>query len=116
MFITNEKEHDYRHGDSGPKYFMHGPRLNFGVARIVPGQVYSAHKHATMEEDFYVLEGHPTFIIDGKKIVGKPGDFIHMEPGEVHVIKNETDRPCRYTITTTPYIKEGDKIPVDVDW
>lgn len=37
MFITNEKEHDYRHGDSGPKYFMHGPRLNFGVARIVPG-------------------------------------------------------------------------------
>lgn len=116
MFITNEQDHAFRHGDSGPKYFIHGPNLNFGIARVLPGEVYTAHRHPRMEEDFYVLEGHPTFIIDGKTHVGKPGDFIHMDPGEVHVIKNDTNAPCLYIITTTPFFEEGDKDEVVVDW
>lgn len=116
MFITNEKDHTFRRGKSGPKYFIHGPNLNFGICRVLPGEVFNAHKHEKMEESFYVLEGNPTFIIDGKKYIGKPGDFIHMDPGEIHLIKNETLQPCLYTITTAPFFEEGDKVEVDVDW
>ena len=88
MFITNEQDQAFRHGDSGPKYFIHGPKLNFGIARVLPGEVYTAHRHPRME----------------------------MDPGEVHVIKNDTNAPCLYTITTTPFFEEGDKDEVVVDW
>lgn len=113
MIVNNEKDFEFRHGDSGPKYFMKGPHSSFGICRVLPGQIMDAHKHAKMEENFYVLEGSPTFIIDGKTIVGKPGDFIHMEPGEVHKIVNESSEPCLYVINTSPFFPEGDKILVE---
>ena len=31
MFIVNESEKEYRFGNSGPKYLMKGPRMNFAV-------------------------------------------------------------------------------------
>ena len=45
MFVLDEKEKDYRFGDSGPKYLMKGPRSNFAVVRFNPGQDFPAHYH-----------------------------------------------------------------------
>ncbi|MDD4507687.1 MAG: cupin domain-containing protein [Eubacteriaceae bacterium] len=109
MDIINEKACDFREKDHGPKYFMKGPRCSFGICRLLPGQVYAPHKHNKMEENFYVLEGTPIFIIDGVIHEGEPGDFIHMEPGEAHQIKNPGKEPCVYVINTTPFFPEGDK-------
>lgn len=69
-----------------------------------------------MEEDFYVIEGQAAFVIDGVRHDAGPGDFIHMEPGEAHLILNDSDAPCVYTVTTTPFFEEGDKEAVDADW
>ena len=52
MFVLDEKEKDYRFGDSGPKYLMKGPRSNFAVVRFNPGQDFPAHYHEIMEENF----------------------------------------------------------------
>lgn len=116
MKLIHEKDCEYRHGDSGPKYFIHGPRLNFGIVRIKPGQVFGPHVHHRMEEDFYVIEGQAAFVIDGVRHDAGPGDFIHMEPGEAHLILNDSDAPCVYTVTTAPFFEEGDKEAVDADW
>ena len=84
MFVLDEKEKDYRFGDSGPKYLMKGPRSNFAVVRFNPGQDFPAHYHEIMEEN-------------------------HIEPNEVHYVKNPYDEPIVMVSTLAPF-QEVDKI------
>ena len=44
MFIVNENDFEYRFGDSGPKYLMKGPRMNFALVRFKPGEDFSAQE------------------------------------------------------------------------
>ena len=55
MYIINENEREYRFGDSGPKYLMKGPRMNFAIVQFMPGQDFTAHYHNVMEENFFIL-------------------------------------------------------------
>ncbi|MCH4054407.1 MAG: cupin domain-containing protein [Atopobiaceae bacterium] len=110
MFHLNQSEREFRNGDNGPKYLMKGPRVNFGIVRLNPGDTMAKHLHRTMEENFYVMEGNPTFTIDGTELAAQPGDFIHVEPGEAHEIENRSDAPCLFVINTDPYIEAGDKV------
>ena len=55
MFYLNESEREYRHGDHGPKYLEQGPRMNFGVVMLQPGNTVSPHVHRVMQESFYIL-------------------------------------------------------------
>ena len=57
MYIVNEEDKEYRFGDSGPKYLMKGPRMNFALVQFQAGQDFKAHYHNVMEENFYILEG-----------------------------------------------------------
>jgi quercetin dioxygenase-like cupin family protein len=100
MFHLNESERTFRNGDSGPKYLMQGPRANFGIVRLNPGDVMAAHLHRT----------NPTFVIEGEELGAAPGDFIHVEPGESHEISNRGDAPCLFTIVTDPFVEGGDKV------
>ena len=34
MYIVNEEDKEYRFGDSGPKYLMEGPRMNFALVQF----------------------------------------------------------------------------------
>ena len=52
MYIVDEKDREYRFGDSGPKYLMKGPRMNFALVQFMPGQDFKAHYHNIMEENF----------------------------------------------------------------
>ena len=38
MYIVNEEDKEYRLGDSGPKYLMKGPRMNFALVQFQAGQ------------------------------------------------------------------------------
>ena len=55
MFYLNESEREYRHGDHGPKYLEQGPRMNFGVVMLQPGNTVSPHVHRVMQESFFFL-------------------------------------------------------------
>ena len=112
MFIINENEREYRFGESGPKYLMKGPRMNFALVRFLPGEDFQAHYHNVMEEDFFILEGKVDIIVDGKKNVLSAGDLIHIEPGEVHYVKNAYDVPVKMVSTLAPF-QEVDKVTVD---
>ena len=48
MYIVNENDLEYRFGDSGPKYLMKGPRMNFAVVQFMGGQDFKAHYHNVM--------------------------------------------------------------------
>lgn len=65
-----------------------------------------------MEEDFFILEGKVDIVVDGVKHVLNAGDLIHIEPGEVHYLKNAYDEPVKMVSTLAPY-QEVDKVNVD---
>ena len=112
MYIVDEKDREYRFGDSGPKYLMKGPRMNFALVQFMPGQDFRAHYHNVMEEDFFILEGEIDIVVDGVVHHLHPGQLIHIEPGEVHYCKNNCHQPVKMVSTLAPY-EEVDKEEVD---
>lgn len=109
MFHIHEKDCEYRFGDSGPKYFMRGPRSGMGLARLKPGEDYGNHYHEEMEENFFVLTGRVAFVVDGIMHIGKKGDFFSMKPEEPHYLKNVGNHDAVVVFSLAPY-KEGDKV------
>lgn len=112
MFIINENEKEYRFGDSGPKYLMKGPRMNFAVVQFQPGQDFKAHYHNMMEENFFILEGKIDIVVDGIVHTLEQGDLIHIEPLEVHYCINSYDATVKMISTLAPY-QESDKVDVE---
>ncbi|MDD7022810.1 MAG: cupin domain-containing protein [Aeromonadales bacterium] len=111
MFKLNDKEKEFRFGDSGPKYLMKGPRLNFAVVQFQPGQDFPAHYHNIMEENFYIIEGKIDIVVDGKVNHMEKGDFIHIEPKEVHYCINNYDKKVVMISTLGPF-QQQDKVEV----
>ncbi|MDI6781624.1 MAG: hypothetical protein QME49_05945 [bacterium] len=46
MERVNENEKEYRNGDAGPKYLFRGPRMEWGVLAIKPGETLGKHYKA----------------------------------------------------------------------
>lgn len=111
MYIVNENEREYRFGDNGPKYLMKGPRMNFAVVQFQAGNDFPAHYHNYMEENFFVLEGEVDIIVDGVTNHLKKGDFIHIEPHEVHYVVNNSKNVMKMISTLAPY-QEADRVDV----
>lgn len=112
MFIIDEKDENYRFGDSGPKYLMKGPRMNFAIVQFHPGQDFPAHYHNVMEENFYIMEGEIDIIVDGKVNHLTKGQLIHIEPGEVHYCINNSNTTVKMISTLAPY-QVVDKVEVE---
>lgn len=112
MFIIDEKDREYRFGNSGPKYLMKGPRMNFALVQFQAGEDFKAHYHNVMEENFYILEGEVDIVVDGKVHTLKEGQLIHIEPGEVHYVINNSKAPVKMVSTLAPY-QEVDKVDVE---
>lgn len=112
MFIVDEKNEEYRFGDSGPKYLMRGPRMNFAVVQFQAGQDFKAHYHNVMEENFYILEGEVDIVVDGVTHHLTCGQMIHIEPNEVHYVVNNSDAVVKMVSTLAPF-QEQDKVEVD---
>lgn len=113
MFILNENDKEYRFSDnSGPKYLMKGPRMNFAIVQFHPGQDFKAHYHNIMEENFYILEGEINIVVDGTVHHLKAGDFIHIEPSEIHYCFNPYKQAVKMISTLAPF-EEIDKVEVD---
>ncbi len=58
----------------------------YSVATLLPGQRVDFHRHDTMHEMFYILEGTGYFTIEGKEALVEPNTFIHIAPQELHGI------------------------------
>ena len=112
MYIIDERDKQFRFGDSGPKYLMQGPRMNFAIVQFQPGQDFKAHYHNVVEENFYIVEGEVDIVVDGKVNHLVKGQFIHIEPGETHYVINNSSTTVKMISTLAPY-QESDKIEID---
>ena len=104
MQRVNENECEYRNGDCGVKYFIRGPKIDWGVILLKPGQAMGEHGHAEVEETFYLMDGAPTMIVDGQDIRTRQGDVFRLEPPERHDIRNDTNQTIRVIFIKTPYL------------
>ena len=68
---------------------------------LPPGRrASSPHSHSLNEELIFVLEGHPTAVLNDKRIELAPGGFIGFHPGtgELHYLENTTEQEVRVLV------------------
>lgn len=111
MKQVHEKDFEYRAGDSGVKYLMRGPSIDWGVILIKPGEkmAETSHGHNIIDETFYFVEGDGIMIIDGKEYDASQGSVFFIEPKEMHNIRNASDEPIKVIFIKGDY-KPDDKI------
>jgi len=109
MQHVNEKDLTYRNGASGVKYLMRGPRIDWGVLLLLPGETLGQHCHAEVEETFYVVQGAATLVVNGERLAASEGDVFRMEPADRHDILNDSGAPCKLVFIKCPYLPK-DKV------
>src|SRR5687768_18591304 len=57
----------------------------------VPKGTGPGPRHHTWDEAYYVVEGVVRFVADGKEVVMKPGDFLHVTGNTVHSFSGVSD-------------------------
>ncbi|EHF9019400.1 cupin domain-containing protein [Salmonella enterica] len=112
MQKTNEKNHEYRFGDNGPKYLIRGPGCDMGVVILQPGQSFPNHRHNTACEIFYTLSGEVCLYLEGTPHILQTGDVLECEPGEAHYLINNGDKPWKGVFIKSPHL-ENDSHPAD---
>jgi quercetin dioxygenase-like cupin family protein len=60
------------------------------------------HRHATLHDMFYVLDGTLTVRLGDETLAAAPGTFVCVPPGVVHTFSNECDEPVRFLNFSTP--------------
>lgn len=103
MIRVNENEKEFRNGDNGPKYLERGPRIDWGVLVLKPGQTLGKHYHNEVQETFFFLEGEPLVKVNDEEYRVKVGDVFIMEEGDKHDIKNDTDSHTKMVFIKCPY-------------
>ncbi len=106
---VNEKDFEYRNGDSGVKYLMRGPSIDWGIILLKPGELMGRHGHNEIDETFYFIEENGVMFVDDKEYNAPQGSVFLVEPKEYHDIKNTSDKPLKIVFIKGDY-KPNDKI------
>ncbi len=61
-------------------------QLGIGITVLGPGEPMSMYHWETDQEDFLVLAGSATLVIDGEERALRQWDFVHCPPRTAHVI------------------------------
>ncbi|TXT65073.1 MAG: Cupin domain protein [Promethearchaeota archaeon] len=111
MKRVSEQDFEYRDGDSGVKYLMRGPSIDWGVIKIMPGDKMAdkAHGHNIIDETFYFMEGDGIMLVDKKEYKAPEGSVFLIEPKEMHNIRNDSSEPIKVIFIKGDY-KPDDKI------
>jgi len=110
MKRVDEKDFQYRGGESGVKYLMRGPSIDWGLILLKPGEQMAdkAHGHKLLDETFYFVEGDGVMIVDGKDFNALEGSVFLVEPKEMHNIRNNSQKPIKIVFIKGDY-KPDDK-------
>jgi quercetin dioxygenase-like cupin family protein len=106
---VNEAEKTYRGGDSGVKYLLRGPKIDWGVILLLPGERLGEHYHNEVEETFYFVQGGGKVYVNEVEYHAVCGDVFRMGPQERHDILNDADEPAKMVFIKCPYLP-NDKV------
>ena len=111
MKKVHENDFDYRGGESGVKYLMRGPSIDWGVIKLKPGESMGAnpHGHNEIDETFFFIEGDGIMIVDDKDYPAPQGSVFLCEQKEMHNIRNDSDKPIKIVFIKNLFLPD-DKI------
>ncbi len=111
MEKVNEADMAFRGGASGVKYLFRGPKIDWGIILLLPGEELGAHYHQEVEETFFLQSGRATLIADGRQVPMVAGDAVRLPAPERHALRNDGDEPARFVFIKSPYLPQ-DKVDV----
>ena len=105
---VHENDFEYRGGESGAKYLMRGPSIDWGVILLKPGEQLAskAHGHKEIDETFYFVEGDGVMIIDRKDNIAPQGSVFLLEKNEMHNIRNDSNKDIKIVFIKGEYKPE----------
>jgi len=102
----------------GPHHWLCKPGMvdakDLALVRVhmPPGTGHAFHKHPTMEEIIYVVEGKAEQWVDQEKQILEPGEIAHILPDVVHATFNPFDETMTFLAILSPADLSGP--PVDL--
>ena len=90
-WVTNEKfgAACIFEGDAAPF-----SQLGYTLAVLQPGQPNGLYHYEDDQEDFLVLSGECTLLVEGEERLLKQWDFFHSPAGTEHIFVGAGDEPC----------------------
>lgn len=67
-----------------------------------PGWDTGSHLHATIEEQFYVVDGEMELRAGNELIIGRSGTFVSVPAGVAHAFANRSAATARMLLVCTP--------------
>ena len=82
--------------DTGGAYALRENVIPPGFADAAP------HRHAAVEEGWYVLEGAMTFLVERQRVLAPAGTFVLVPRGVTHAFTNCGTTPARFLVLFSP--------------
>jgi uncharacterized cupin superfamily protein len=118
-FVVNARDAPWMHdamravckfGGQGDAHF---DDLGIALYAIEPGRPMSLYHHEAGQEDFLVLRGRCTVLIEGQTREAGPWDFLHCPPRTAHTIVAAGDEPALILAVGARVQKHSARYPVD---
>jgi uncharacterized cupin superfamily protein len=99
-FVVNVRGARWMHNDMrsvcrfGGEGEAHFDDLGIGLYWIQPGKPMSLYHHEAGQEDFLILRGGCTLLVDGEERPLSAWDFFHCPPRTAHTIVNTGTEPA----------------------
>lgn len=100
-------------------YYVLADEPNYKLKRIVvhPGQKLSYQYHHKRQEQWTVIEGDATVVLDDKKISLKYGESIFIPLGAKHRMMNLSGKPVVFIeVQTGTYFGEDDIVRIEDEY
>ena len=96
---------------------LDSPECKVKRITVDPGQKLSYQYHLKRSENWTIVKGHLTVILDDEKIFKSPGESVRILQGEKHRAWNETDEIVQFIeVQTGTYFGEDDIIRIEDDY
>jgi mannose-6-phosphate isomerase len=116
---TDDKGREYDERPWGSFTVLDDEMFDHKVKRIVvtPGKRLSYQSHAQRAEHWFVVNGHPTVVLDGKTFELGPGDSIDIGLGQAHRCENNgTTQVVFIEVQHGTYFGEDDIVRLEDDF
>jgi uncharacterized cupin superfamily protein len=106
-FVLNAADARWTAHDRGGQWVnfeadAHGfTEFGIGIHVLQPGEPNGKYHAEAVQEDFLVLSGECTLLIQGEERRLKAWDFVHCPPGTYHIFVGAGDRPCAILMAGT---------------
>ena len=93
-------------------HLVRDQKLSVIEEQMRPGTSELLHYHRVAQQFFYMLSGEAVMEIGGRGFRMAAGEGLHVPPGTLHRIRNESDDVIRFLVISQPH-SHGDRVLVE---